>query len=565
MITLSWNCRGLGNRRTVRALEKVVSSQDPSLIFLMETKMCVSEMDGIKETIDRPGGLVVPSKGRSGGLALLWKRDIRVEVQTFSENHIDAIIVPGRGSPRWRLTGFYGNPETSKREESWSLLTRLANGNSLPWLCIGDFNELMQGDEKEGGSTRPVRQMASFCIAVNESQLRDLGYVGQKFTWCRRMGDRGWVRERLDRALVSTAWAQHFPTHQLFHIANSASDHCILVLKDTPPRCKPRQRKKLFRFESMWINDESCSPVVEEAWAKGMARAPISPYSCCLEECRSALASWNSSTFGHVGKKIANLQRSLQDLESQKDNNHLLEEIEDTRRELNKLLDMEEAMWHQRTHISWLKQGDRNTSFFHTKASSSEELIDAIHPKVSAHMNSFLTRDFRAEEVTRALKQMFPTTAPGPDGMPPLFYQQYWPTVGKVITETVLDFLNVGITPLNFNETHIVLIPKVKDPKHVQDFRPISLCNVAYKLASKILANRLKPFLPTLVCENQSAFVAERLITDNILVASETMFHISQKRKGKVGEMALKLDMSKAYDRVEWKCLEQIMVKLGID
>nr|POE64005.1 hypothetical protein CFP56_02038 [Quercus suber] len=231
-------------------------------------QMCVSEMDGIKETIDRPGGLVVPSKGRSGGLALLWKRDIRVEVQTFSENHIDAIIVPGRGSPRWRLTGFYGNPETSKREESWSLLTRLANGNSLPWLCIGDFNELMQGDEKEGGSTRPVRQMASFCIAVNESQLRDLGYVGQKFTWCRRMGDRGWVRERLDRALVSTAWAQHFPTHQLFHIANSASDHCILVLKDTPPRCKPRQRKKLFRFESMWINDESCSPVVEEAWAK---------------------------------------------------------------------------------------------------------------------------------------------------------------------------------------------------------------------------------------------------------------------------------------------------------
>ena len=108
-----------------------------------------------------------------------------------------------------------------------------------------------------------------------------------------------------------------------------------------------------------------------------------------------------------------------------------------------------------------------------------------------------------------------------------------------------------------------MLLPKVKDPKQVQDFHPISLCNVAYKLASKILANRLKPFLPNLVCENQSTFVVERLITDNILVASETMFHISQKRKGKVGEMALKLDMSKAYDRVEWICLEQIMIKLG--
>ena len=83
------------------------------------------------------------------------------------------------------------------------------------------------------------------------------------------------------------------------------------------------------------------------------------------------------------------------------------------------------------------------------------------------------------------------------------------------------------------------------------DFCPISLCNVVYKIASKIMANRLKQVLPQLVCENQSAFVAERLITDNVLVASEAMFHINQKRKGKMGKMALKLDMSKAYDWVE--------------
>ena len=135
--------------------------------------------------------------------------------------------------------------------------------------------------------------------------------------------------------------------------------------------------------------------------------------------------------------------------------------------------------------------------------------------------------------------------------------------VSLVASKTVLDFLNLGITPLNFNETHIVLIPKVKDPKRVMDFRSISLCNVAYKIASKTIANRLKQMLPQLVCENQSAFVVERLITDNVLVASKTMYHISQKRKGKVGEMALKLDMNKAYDRVEWRYLERIMQKMG--
>lgn len=99
--------------------------------------------------------------------------------------------------------------------------------------------------------------------------------------------------------------------------------------------------------------------------------------------------------------------------------------------------------------------------------------------------------------------------------------------------------------------------------KKVQGYRPISLCNVAYKLVSKTMANRLKAVLPDLVCENQSAFVVERLITDNVLVASETMYHVSQKRKGKVGEMMLKLDKSKAYDKVEWKCLEQIMLRMG--
>ena len=95
MSTLAWNCRGLGNRRTVRALEKVVSSEDPNFIFLMETKLVVTKMDGIKEGLNRSQGLVVLSKGWSGGLALLWKKELKVSVQTFSDNHIDAIVDQG--------------------------------------------------------------------------------------------------------------------------------------------------------------------------------------------------------------------------------------------------------------------------------------------------------------------------------------------------------------------------------------------------------------------------------------------------------------------------------------
>ena len=120
------------------------------------------------------------------------------------------------------------------------------------------------------------------------------------------------------------------------------------------------------------------------------------------------------------------------------------------------------------------------------------ELLDAITSKVSEGRNATLTKDFHVGEVEKALKQMHPLTAPGPDGMPPLFFQQFWPTVKSIVITTALNFLIHGIAPLKFHDTHIVLIPKTKNPEKVTDYRPISLCNVAYKIALKAVANRMK-------------------------------------------------------------------------
>ena len=117
--------------------------------------------------------------------------------------------------------------------------------------------------------------------------------------------------------------------------------------------------------------------------------------------------------------------------------------------------------------------------------------------------------------------------------------------------------------PEGWNDTIIVLIPNVAKPEQVKDLRPISLCNVLYKLVSKVLANRLKVILPEVISLSQSAFVPGRLICDNILVANELTHYMRNKRKGKEGYAAIKLDMSKAYDRVEWAFLRDMMVKLG--
>jgi hypothetical protein len=160
-------------------------------------------------------------------------------------------------------------------------------------------------------------------------------------------------------------------------------------------------------------------------------------------------------------------------------------------------------------------------------------------------------------------KKMPPLKSPGPDGFPACFYQHNWGTVHHEVCAAILHFLNSGSMDARINTTHIALIPKVASPSSVTEFRPISLCNVIYKLLSKVLANRLKTVLPEVNSCFQSAFMQGHLITDNFLAAYETLHSMQTRMWSKTGFMGVKLDMSKAYDRVEWDFLEAAMGKLG--
>ena len=136
--------------------------------------------------------------------------------------------------------------------------------------------------------------------------------------------------------------------------------------------------------------------------------------------------------------------------------------------------------------------------------------------------------------------------------------------IGDDVIDSILTFLNSASLPEHLNHTFITLIPKKKNPEYASDFRPISFCNVLYKIFSKALANRLKSILPKIITEHQSAFTKSRIISYNILIAFESL-HSMQKHIGKYGLMAIKLDMSKAYDRVEWPYLAAVMKKLGFN
>ncbi|PNX71244.1 ribonuclease H, partial [Trifolium pratense] len=156
-----------------------------------------------------------------------------------------------------------------------------------------------------------------------------------------------------------------------------------------------------------------------------------------------------------------------------------------------------------------------------------------------------------------------PDKAPGPDGFNPAFYQHFWDLCGNDVFEAAQEWLERGFFPSSLNETNICLIPKCENPTTMKDLRPISLCNVLYKMISKLLANRLKSCLDKCVSEEQSAFIEGRSILDNALIAIEVIHALKRRTRGLKGELALKIDISKAYDKVDWGFMRGMLERLG--
>ena len=152
-------------------------------------------------------------------------------------------------------------------------------------------------------------------------------------------------------------------------------------------------------------------------------------------------------------------------------------------------------------------------------------------------------------------------STPGPDGFPATFFQSCWPCVSPDVVEAVREVFAGAYLPRSFTATSVVLLPKKKSPETWADFRPISLCNVTNKIITKIITSRLTPLLPLAISPNQSGFVKGRLLHDNVLLAQE-MFH-ELGRSYPSPNVALKLDMAKAYDRVQWPFLFKVLRQMG--
>lgn len=209
----------------------------------------------------------------------------------------------------------------------------------------------------------------------------------------------------------------------------------------------------------------------------------------------------------------------------------------------------------------WTEEDNRMEAianqYFRTLFQSSEpnledidKILESTPTLIMGDQNNELMRSFTKEEILGVVRGMHPSKAPDPKGLQAVFYQKFWDIVGDDTCRICLQYLNGGLSIRDINKTLIVLISKVRDPRSMKDFRPISLCNVIYKIIAKTLANRLKQVLDKIISPSQSAFVPARLITDNAILGFECIHAVNSRKKGKDGVVAFKLDRSKAYHRV---------------
>ncbi|XP_021734035.1 uncharacterized protein LOC110700740 [Chenopodium quinoa] len=299
----------------------------------------------------------------------------------------------------------------------------------------------------------------------------------------------------------------------------------------------------------MWLSKEECTETVSKAWKEGEGCAPHQRIALCAKQ----LTKWATKSFGELKKKISKCEAALQEAQGAQIDARMLDTCEKLAEEINELRRMEESYWYTRSRANEMRDGDKNTAYFHRKASQRKKknridglfdlsgewrtdegqirsiiseyfgslfstdnptdfatALEGVERVVSDDMNNVMCSVPSSEEIKNALFQMHPNKAPGTDG----------PDIVTLVKNWWKGLVDIS----DINKTCIVLIPKCNDP---------------------------------------NAFIPRRLITDNAMIVFEIFHSMKRGGEGRDGTVALKLDMSKAYDRVEWSFLKMVMCKMG--
>ncbi|PKU61395.1 integrator complex subunit 11 [Dendrobium catenatum] len=433
-------------------------------------------------------------------------------------------------------------------------------------------------------------------MAAND--LIDPGFSGPAFTWTNNKDAGSRISSRLDRFLISSSILDAFQELRVSHLTRIASDHCPILCTVSPGR--HRARSYWIKFEDIWASFPRVWQLVSEKWRVPDTGSEASKLNKKCQRTLKALFFWSKNKFKMLNKLHDELDKEicvLQEVQAES----LLYKVQ----LLNSTLGQLSTWWRQRAKVKWIEEGDDNTRFFHSMASTRRRsnLIDHMklpdgqmvsdQAVIMQVVRDFFETKWRGtpicedewpsfeaqstmlapvatlldcavteEEIWNGVRGLGQNRAPGRDGVTASFFKSFWSIVGKQVTAACLEFFATGCMNPNWKETVVVLIPKTSNPDRPSMYRPISLCQTIYKIVAKVLVNRMQGFLPNLISGEQAAFVPGRSISDHCLLGQEVLnkFRIS---KSNPGWMAVKVDMEQAYDKMSWRTLELVLSRMG--
>jgi hypothetical protein len=506
-----------------------------------------------------------PSIGASGGLLTACDRS-EVEVwATTSFEHI--FVIHGRflkSNEEFYVFNVYAPCDNRDQEVLWeSLSVRILPSRGSKVCVCGDFNTVRSREERRSvAESRGWTDIAPFNCFIENNFLCDLPLCGRTFTWFK--GD-GKSMSRIVRFLLSEDWCLKWP--DCLHAAQvrGLSDHCAFILSIDAENWGPKPSRflKCCSEASGFANFVSTKwrSFQNDGWGGYVLKGKFKLMKLALKE-------WHGAhTQNHSGK-IASLKERLAELDSKREVESLTDaecdELHSVTIYIHSFARFSTSIaWHQDRN-QWLSEGDANSKFFHSVMTNrrrhnalSSVLVDGVeiegvqpvrHVVYSHFANHFQRQNvvrpsvenlrfrslsvsegggliipFSVEEVKATVWDCDNYKSPGPDGVHFGFIKEFWPILKDDLMRFVTEFHRNGKLTKGINSTFIALIPKVDNLRRLNDFRPISLVGSLYKIVAKLLANRLKMVIGSVVSDSQTAFVQDRQILDGILIANEVV------------------------------------------
>eukprot|EP00253_Pinus_taeda_P017898 PITA_17898 len=534
------------------------------MLFLQETKCNKDLIEKLRIKLGRNFEVLeIESKGREGGLATFWDtRRYQLVAAEASKNYLAMEMLLTCISSSFLCINIYSPQRLDDKLVFLESLNKLMERHpKANFILGGDFNMITSLMEKKGGLQKLNRDGEQFKDFIDNARLVYVYPKQGKFTWNNRRGGENLISSRLDRFLVSENLLLDGKNVESSILPSGGSDHWPISLIVEVPIREVLDRTPQLSHHGGKMEKATIEQKLEQIHKAGMAGRRDED-SCAQE--KELTQQWHT--------------RCKQ----------------------------EETLWKQKSRVLWLKEGEQNTKFFHRSAidyrnvnkilelknsegeilrnhkdisdllsnhfsniarepevnreAAIQEITISIPNSITEEQNWSLRKRITMEEVEEAVRSMPNDKALGPDGFTINFYKACWKIVKNDIWEIVEDSRRSKTILKSLNSTFIALVPKVEEANTPEKFRPMALCNVIYKIISKVIANRLKMILPGIISQEQSGYVEGRQILDNILLAQE-MIHSLHSRK--VAGMLMQLDLSKAYDKVSWTYLEAILNAFG--